>query len=517
MRGGCGPKDEAHTGARSNLFDLEQLGRQRPANFLNAWVEIGFCVSLLGSMLLTEYFVSGSNTILPILADALDIPQESRTWPASVFSLVTGAFLLPAARFADIYGASLVFNSGLIWFLIWSFVGGWSKNYLMLVFCRALQGLGPAAFLPSGIKLLGTIYRPGPRKNLVFSLYGAFSPIGFYSGICVSGLSGHYLSWRWYFWIGSVLLLVLSVISLVTLPLIQSPENLLEAKMDWLGCLTVVPGLLLLVYALTDSSHAPDGWRSPYIIATLILGVICLCASFYIEGWVATSPLLPFDLFRVRYMMPLFVSLLFSYGVFGIYLFYASFYIETVLGENSLITAVWFSPMAAGGIILATVGGFTLHLLPGKVLLLISGVGYLVCVLLFALIPDNPSYWAYIFPAMLGATIGVDITYSVSNIFITTNLPQHRQGTAGAVINSIVFLGISFFLGVADIIVSKTQFLGFQGSYKAAFWFGVGCAGVAFMLLIFIRVGKATSDLTVEERAQLWETPTSIEIGLQRT
>ncbi len=161
--------------------------------------------------------------------------------------------------------------------------------------------------------------------------------------------------------------------------------------------------------------------------------------------------------------------------------------------------------MAAGGLILATVGGFTLHLLPGKLLMLISGAGYLVSMLLFAIISENPNYWAYVFPAMIAATVGTDIGYSVSNIFITTSLPQNRQGAAGAIIHTIVFAGISFFLGLADLVVAQTKYLGEAGSYKAAFWFGVACSGVAIVLLLFIRVGKASSELTVEERKQLEE------------
>ncbi|GMF70374.1 unnamed protein product [Aspergillus oryzae] len=321
-----------------DTVQLEQLGRQRPAIFANNVIEIGFCFSLLASMLLAvrdlqttiedlisleqEYFISGFNTILPVLTDALDIPEEAKTWPASVFSLVTGAFLLPAARLADIFGAHIVFNSGLIWYFIWSLIGGCSKNYMMMIFCRALQGLGPAAYLPAGIMLIGTIYRPGPRKNLVFSLYGAFSPLGFYSGIAVSGLSGHYLTWRWYFWIGAIMLFVVSIISLLSLPSVKSSS---DSKMDWWGCATIIPGLLLLVYAITDSTHALDGWRTPYILVTFILGILFLCAAFYVEGWVASSPLLPFDIFKVKYMTPLFTSLLFQYGVFGVYLFYANF------------------------------------------------------------------------------------------------------------------------------------------------------------------------------------------------
>jgi MFS family permease len=195
----------------------------------------------------------------------------------------------------------------------------------MLIVCRALQGLGPSAFLPAGIMLIGSIYRPGPRKNLVFSLYGAFSPIGFYSGICVSGLSGHFLSWRWYFWIGCAIALVVLVVSLVGMLMIRLPTEESSMQMDWWGCLTIVPGLLLVVFAITDGSHAPNGWRTPYILVTFLAGISLLCAAFYVEGWVATSPLLHFDIFKVKYMSPLFVALSFSYGVFGIYLFYASF------------------------------------------------------------------------------------------------------------------------------------------------------------------------------------------------
>ncbi|KAI9370025.1 major facilitator superfamily domain-containing protein [Aspergillus egyptiacus] len=486
---------------------LERLGRERPPTFPNGWIELCFCFCLLGSSLLAEFFVSGFNTILPHLTHTLHIPQGSHTWPASVFSLVTGAFLLPIARVADMHGARLVFVAGLVWFLIWSFIAAWSTNYMMLIFCRALQGFGPAAFLPAGIMLIGSIYRPGPRKNLVFSLYGAFSPIGFYSGICVGGLAGHYLFWRWYFWIGCMVILVVLVVSVISMPMIRLPKHQCTTKMDWWGCVTIVPGLLLVVYAITDGSHAPDGWRTPYIPVTFVLGILLLCAAFYIEGWVAEAPLLPFDVFKVKYMSPLFVALSFGYGVFGIYLFYASFYIQDVLSHNSLTAAIWFAPMAAGGLILATIGGFTLHLLPGKLLLLISGIGYLISMLLFAIIPDNPNYWAYVFPAMIAATVGVDIGYSVSNVFITTNLPRNRQSVAGGIINTIVFAGISFFLGLADLVVSQTRGdLGTEGSYKAAFWFGVACSGVAIVFLLFIRVGRARSQLTVEERRRAEET-----------
>ena len=336
--------DDGGAEGESMQARIERLGRERPAKFKTVWTEIGFCFSLLASMVmavrnffalmsesyelnvpLQEYFVSGFNVILPTLATALDIPSQSQTWPASVFSLVTGAFLLPFGRLADIYGGYAIFLFGLIWFTIWSLIGGFSTNYLMLNFCRALQGLGPAAFLPAGVMLLGSLYRPGPRKNLVFSLYGACSPIGFFSGIFFAGLSGEYLPWGWYFWIGSILLCLISLVAFLAVPSDRKERMAFEIKMDWLGVLTTVPGLVLVVFAITGSTHAPEGWRTTYIYLTFLLGIVFLSGAVYVEGWIAEMPLLPFDLFEVKYMKPLVVVLFFSYGVFGIYLFYASF------------------------------------------------------------------------------------------------------------------------------------------------------------------------------------------------
>jgi MFS family permease len=178
--------------------------------------------------------------------------------------------------------------------------------------------------------------------------------------------------------------------------------------------------------------------------------------------------------------------------------------IQNVLGASALLTAAWFAPMAGGGLILAIVGGFILHLLPGTILMIVSALGNLACVLLFAIIPEQPNFWAYTFPAMICATIGVDIAFNVSNVFITTQTPSKQQGLAGALINSALFLGISFFLGVADIAVSQTSHLGLKQSYKFAFWFGTGCAGIALLLLVFfVRIDRAKSDLTFDEKAEL--------------
>lgn len=270
-----------------------------------------------------EFYISGFFIVLPDISNELAIPKASQIWPSSVFSLVVGAFLLPLGRIADKHGGFAVFNFGLIWFFIWTLVAGFSKDYSMLIAARALQGLGPASFLPTGIMILGKIYRPGPRKNLIFSLYGAFSPLGFFLGVIVGGVTGEYLTWRWYFWLGSIVIGLVSVTSLFTVP--RERAQSADVKMDYWGVATIVPALVLIVFAVTDGAHAPKGWGTDYIIITFVVGILLLSISVYVEGWVSSQPLLPGSLFKPKHMKTLVASLTFAYGTFGIFMYYASF------------------------------------------------------------------------------------------------------------------------------------------------------------------------------------------------
>ncbi|KAF6802693.1 major facilitator superfamily transporter [Colletotrichum sojae] len=206
-------------------------------------------------------------------------------------------------------------------------------------------------------------------------------------------------------------------------------NNNREIHMDWWGTVTIVPGLSFITYALTDSAQAPNGWKSPQILVTFLLGLLCLAAGHYVENHVASSPLLPADLFAPRYMKRIVLALWLTYGAFRLYLFYSSFYIELVLQKSPII----------------------------------------------------------------------------SNVYITTALPENYQGLAGALINSLLFLGISFWLGVSDIVVHQTTNLGLKRSYQMAFWSAVGAAGLALLLYCTIKIGLVKSDLTVQEKRQMDE------------
>ena len=508
------PKTEESMEAR-----IDRLGRERPPHFATLWAELMFVFSIMMSQIMTEYFVSGFNVIIPTLIVDLDIPQAASVWPASAFSLVIASTLLVFGRLGDMYGGFVVFIAGLAWLTVWSAIAGFSKNPLMLDFCRALQGLGAAAYLPTGVMLLGRAYRPGPRKNLVFSLYGTCAVMGFFVGIFFAGLIGQFIHWGWYFWIGAVLTGVTTVTSFFALKNDTKETRKNGIKMDWVGSALIVSGLILFIFSITESSHAPNGWKTPYIPALLVLSIILLCTSVYVEGWRAEMPLLPSEVFVVNSMTPLLLSLLIGFGSLGIFLLYGTQYFQNIMGATPLQVVAWYVPMILGGLTLSTVGGLFLHLLPTPGLLVLSGLGYIGSMLLLALVPVGGNYWAYILPAMLCATIGIDITFNIATIFITTSLPSERQGLGGGLINSVLQLGVAFCLGFADIIQTETvKQVGLGRSYKNTFWFGVAGGAVALLLMVFfVRIPKASSDLTADEKRELERVATQEQLKDQKS
>ncbi|EGX91574.1 efflux pump antibiotic resistance protein, putative [Cordyceps militaris CM01] len=499
--------------AQLTQADLERLGRERPPIFASTFIEVAFVISIVMSLMMSEYFTSGFNIILPTLTRAVHIPEAARTWPTAVPNLAAGVALLPFSRLCSQWSARVVFLGGHVWLMAWAAAAGFCTSATPLIVCRAMQGLGFGAFLPAGLSILGQIYRPGPRKNRVYCVYGAFAAVGFYFGILTAALTTQYADWRWYFYLGATLQFVVVAVSYAAIPR-ELHDVDPDARMDWLGLVTSVPALALINFAFSEGNHGPQGWGTPYIVVCLVMGVICLGLTVYVQGWVSTQPLMPRRIFKPKYMIRLFVSLFCFYGVNSIFLFYSSLYIGNVLHASPILSAAWYTPLFLGGLFLAIIGGMVLHLLSNQILLIVSSLGFLFCVLLFAILPIDSGqptstlYWMYIFPAMFCATLGIDLSFNVTNVFLTTALPKRDQAVVGGITNCLIYIGSSFCLGSSDLLISSVQkvtgsSLSLARQYRLGLWLGVGLAGVSLLLTATMRLGSASAELTADEKEEL--------------
>ena len=210
---------------------------------------------------------------LPTIGRDLDIPQSLILWsplssdmtdnrPSSVYSLACGCFLLFTGQLADVVGSRKVFLSGCLFYATFTLASGLSQTPLQLILFRALQGISIAACLPSAVSILSLSFPTGSTRNLAFAILGAGQPVGFASGMVLSGVFISKLSWRWAFYCSAIVNLGVVVGAWWGLPS-QKVFELVSLrtfwrKVDWIGATLVSTSLGMIFYVLAyDPPSSP--------------------------------------------------------------------------------------------------------------------------------------------------------------------------------------------------------------------------------------------------------------------
>lgn len=120
-----------------------------------------------------------------------------------------------------------------------------------------------------------------------------------------------------------------------------------------------------------------------------------------------------------------------------------------------------------------------------------------VALILIATMPEQPIYWAQMFPALILTAFGPDFLFTAAQIIASNTVKRHQQGVAGSLIGTLLSYGLSTGLGFAGTVEAYTNDNGHnvvQG-YRNALYLGIGLAGVAMVLAVLcIRIPKDQRD-----------------------
>ena len=203
------------------------------------------------------------NVALPSIGAALGFDAADLSWVVTIYVLFTGALMLLGGRLADRVGRREVFGTGLAVFTAASLASGLAWSPAALIVSRALQGVGAALLLPSALSILTTSYE-GRQRAVALGVWGAVGSAGAAAGVLFGGLLTTLLSWEWIFFIN----VPIGVIVGVAAGRVLAPAPRRDgAALDLAGGLSLVAGLLALVYAIQGS--AEHGWGSARTLGLL--------------------------------------------------------------------------------------------------------------------------------------------------------------------------------------------------------------------------------------------------------
>jgi EmrB/QacA subfamily drug resistance transporter len=312
---------------------------------------------------------------LPNIRGSLHTSFSDIQWTIDAYSLSLAALLLPSGSLADILGRRRVFALGLGVFTLGSLLCGVAQSGLMLIVCRALQGVGGAAVFSTSLALLAQTFH-GRERGMAFGAWGAVAGVATALGPLLGGLLTTELSWRWIFLVN----LPVGVVAIViTLTRVEEFRPARARRVDVAGFAVFTLGLVALVYGLIESSRR--GWGDGVVIGAFVVAVVML-AAFPIVERLQREPMFDLKLFR----KPTFVGG--SIAAFGIngslyaMFLYLILYFQNALHYSALSSGLRLAVITGASLITAIPAGRLSERIPVRWLigpgLLLVGIGLLL-------------------------------------------------------------------------------------------------------------------------------------------
>src|SRR3954452_6307108 len=203
--------------------------------------------------------VSVVNVALPSISDALHLSAADYQWAISAYVLLSGGLLLLGGRIADLLNRRGAFLAGIGLFTPPSLVSGLAQTPLTLVLARGAQGAGAALLTPAALSIIMTAYA-GRQRQTALAVWGTVGSLGIAAGVLFGGALTSALGWRAVFFINVPIGVAVVLGTLRAVARGASQRRALR-RLDVPGALTLVGGLLALVYGIQATSSA--GWTAP--------------------------------------------------------------------------------------------------------------------------------------------------------------------------------------------------------------------------------------------------------------
>ncbi|KAF2826132.1 MFS general substrate transporter [Ophiobolus disseminans] len=467
-------------------------------------------------------FLSGSITVMSsFAARELGMSNAEVTWMNAATSLTAGSLLMFFGSVADLFGRKSMFIISMLLFSIFCLGAGFAQSGMTLDILCGVLGIWSASAVPPAQGMLGVVYeKPSPRKNKAFGCFSAGNPLGFVFGTILSGLFTQVFSWRAGFYLLAIVYFCTTIIAYFTVPEDTTPKQTFNdetlKKLDLPGTGLTILGIGMFCAALSLASDAPQGWKTPYVLVLLILGIL-LIAAFVV--WEIKYPysIIDMNIFKDRDFSLLLVILSAGFIGFPPFAFWIALYFQTELNLNALMTGVHMLPMVVFGLLANLVGALIQHKVSNKLLMGIGAAAYVLSFVLAAVQRYGDSYWAFSFPALCLCVIGADFQFIVANMYVLSSMPANKQSIAGSLFQTLIRLCTAVAYGVAtavfDAVEQNPAKSGYYANnavepFAAVFWFAAGCAFVGVPLVPFLRIG------TQGHKGDTERVTTNVESGL---
>jgi predicted MFS family arabinose efflux permease len=221
------------------------------------------------------------------------------------------------------------------------------------------------------------------------------------------------------------------------------------------GAVSVTAGLIVLVYGIVKAESF--GWASARTLG-LLAAAIVLLGTFVAIELRSHAPLIRLGVFRIRSLTVANVVLLaVGAGMFANF-FFASLYVQEILGYSPLEAGLAFLPVTFGigagaGVAQQLIKRFDVRHI-GVFGMLLAGLGLFI----LSRAPVDGTYLGNLLPGLIPMSIGMGLTFVPITLIATTNVGDEDAGLASGLFNTSQQVGGALGLAIlATLAADKTS------------------------------------------------------------
>ena len=403
---------------------------------------IGMFVAMLSSTVVTN--------ALPTIIKQLHGTESGYTWVVVATLLALTATTPIWGKLSDLMSPKLLVQISLVVYVAGSAVAGLSQSVGMLIFARAIQGIGAGGLLALVQVIMARMIAPRERGR--YSGYlGAVFALATVLGPLVGGVivDTSWLGWRWCFYVGVPFAAIAIVVLQKTLKL---PTIRREAKIDYLGATLIIAGVSMVLIWVSLAGNNFN-WISAPSAAMLAGGALLLACAVWVEFRVA-EPIIPLRIFKNRTVaLASVASLLVGSSLYGMTVFLSQ-YFQVARRETPTMSGVDTIPLVVGmfltslfvGRIITRTGRWKRYLATGGVVL---AIGLAVLATMSATSP----YWVLAIGMVLAGS-GMGATMQNLVLIVQNSVSMRDIGSASATVSFVRSLGGAIGVSVLGAVLA---------------------------------------------------------------
>ncbi|MFD1849295.1 MDR family MFS transporter [Oceanobacillus bengalensis] len=305
----------------------------RPPYGILAVLMIGAFISFLNNTLL--------NVALPSIMTDLDVETSTVQWLSTGYMLVNGILIPTTAFLIQKFSVRHLFLIAMGLFTSGTIIAGLATMFPVLLTARMIQASGSAIMMPLLMNVLLVSF-PVAKRGTVMGVFGLILMFAPAIGPTLSGWIIEHNSWRMLFHFITPIALVIFILGFF---LLKDKKEKVNIHLDGFSVALSSVGFGGLLYGF--SSAGTKGWGSPWVYATITIGVLSLI-WFILRQSKLKEPMLNFKVFKYpMYSLAIIIMMVVNMAMFSGFML-LPIYTQSILG---------FSPMESG-----------LMLLPGAIL-----------------------------------------------------------------------------------------------------------------------------------------------------